>query len=141
MNEPGQSAPPAAPARPEGAPAGAEAGQAPAGAGPAEAAAVAAFWQDLWLPGLVDIHTHFMPPNVLAKVWAFFEGGRADLRGARPPSPADVDRRSSGRTRVWRVPRPRRALPGRASRHDDGVHRLHGAPRAVPGGAAGGLPR
>jgi len=49
MNEPGQSAPPAAPARPEGAPAGAEAGQAPAGAGP-EAAAVAAFWQDLGAP-------------------------------------------------------------------------------------------
>jgi hypothetical protein len=38
---------------------------------------VTAFWQDLGLPGLVDIHTHFMPPNVLAKVWAFFAAGRA----------------------------------------------------------------
>jgi uncharacterized protein len=43
----------------------------------AEAAGVTAFWRDLGLPGLVDIHTHFMPPNVLAKVWAFFDGGRA----------------------------------------------------------------
>ncbi len=42
----------------------------------AEAAAVTAFWRDLGLPGLIDIHTHFMPPNVLAKVWAFFEDGR-----------------------------------------------------------------
>ncbi len=42
----------------------------------AEAAAVTAFWRDLGLPGLVDIHTHFMPANVLAKVWAFFEDGR-----------------------------------------------------------------
>jgi uncharacterized protein len=42
----------------------------------AEVAAITAFWQDLGLPGLVDIHTHFMPPNVLAKVWAFFEEGR-----------------------------------------------------------------
>jgi hypothetical protein len=30
------------------------------------------------VPGLVDVHTHFMPQNVLAKVWAFFDevGGR-----------------------------------------------------------------
>jgi uncharacterized protein YqeY len=56
----------------------------PAGTAPAEAAAVAAFWQDLGLPGLVDIHTHFMPPNVLAKVWAFFEGGRAGMGRAWP---------------------------------------------------------
>ena len=25
------------------------------------------------VPGLVDVHTHFMPENVLAKVWAFFD--------------------------------------------------------------------
>jgi len=56
----------------------------PAGTAPAEAAAVAAFWRDLGLPGLVDIHTHFMPPNVLAKVWAFFEGGRAGVGRAWP---------------------------------------------------------
>jgi hypothetical protein len=41
-----------------------------------EAAAVTAFWRDLGLPGLIDVHTHFMPPNVLAKVWAFFESGK-----------------------------------------------------------------
>jgi len=39
-------------------------------------AAVTAFWRDLGLPGLVDVHTHFMPPNVLAKVWAVLESGR-----------------------------------------------------------------
>jgi len=43
----------------------------------AEAAAVTGFWQELGLPGLLDVHTHFMPPNVLAKVWAYFEDGRA----------------------------------------------------------------
>jgi uncharacterized protein len=43
----------------------------------AEIPAVVAFWQDLGLPGLVDVHTHFMPDNVQAKVWAFFSGGRA----------------------------------------------------------------
>jgi predicted TIM-barrel fold metal-dependent hydrolase len=43
----------------------------------AEVSAVTAFWQELGLPGLVDVHTHFMPPSVLIKVWAFFEDGRA----------------------------------------------------------------
>jgi len=43
----------------------------------AEIAEVVAFWQDLGLPGLVDVHVHFMPDNVLAKVWNFFEGGRS----------------------------------------------------------------
>src|SRR5438128_402102 len=39
----------------------------------AETAAVTAFWRGLGLPGLIDVHTHFMPSNVLAKVWAFFD--------------------------------------------------------------------
>ncbi|MGH3664602.1 MAG: amidohydrolase family protein [Egibacteraceae bacterium] len=34
---------------------------------------VAAFWRGLGLPGLVDVHTHFMPERVLRKVWAFFD--------------------------------------------------------------------
>jgi uncharacterized protein len=38
---------------------------------------VVAFWRRLGLPGLIDVHTHFMPENVLAKVWAFFEDGQA----------------------------------------------------------------
>lgn len=45
-----------------------------------EAAGVTAFWRGLGLPGLVDVHVHFMPDNVLAKVWAFFTEGR----GGRP---------------------------------------------------------
>ncbi|WP_327682556.1 amidohydrolase family protein [Streptomyces sp. NBC_00467] len=38
-----------------------------------EAADVRAFWGRLGLPGLVDVHTHFMPERVLAKVWAYFD--------------------------------------------------------------------
>ena len=34
---------------------------------------VPAFWQRLGLPGLVDIHVHFMPDRVLQKVWAYFD--------------------------------------------------------------------
>ncbi len=35
--------------------------------------AVVGFWQGLGLPGLIDVHTHFMPERVLAKVWAYFD--------------------------------------------------------------------
>lgn len=31
------------------------------------------FWRGLGLPGLVDVHTHFMPKPVLDKVWAYFD--------------------------------------------------------------------
>jgi predicted TIM-barrel fold metal-dependent hydrolase len=40
--------------------------------GPEEALEVRAFWQRLGLPGLVDVHTHFMPERVLRKVWDYF---------------------------------------------------------------------
>jgi hypothetical protein len=48
----------------------------PAGSA-AEVAEVAAFWRELGLPGLIDVHTHFMPGNVQAKVWGFFTSGQA----------------------------------------------------------------
>ncbi|MEU0130370.1 amidohydrolase family protein [Streptomyces sp. NPDC006289] len=31
------------------------------------------FWQRLGLPGIIDVHTHFMPERVLCKVWAYFD--------------------------------------------------------------------
>ena len=34
---------------------------------------VPALWRALGLPGLVDLHVHFMPQNVLDKVWAHFD--------------------------------------------------------------------
>jgi hypothetical protein len=37
---------------------------------------VPAFWHGLGLPGLADVHVHFMPPRMLRRVWAHFaEGG------------------------------------------------------------------
>ena len=34
---------------------------------------IPAFWQGLGLPGLVDIHTHFLPKSVMDAVWAYFD--------------------------------------------------------------------
>jgi predicted TIM-barrel fold metal-dependent hydrolase len=38
-----------------------------------EAREVRRFWGRLGLPGLVDVHTHFMPERVLRKVWDYFD--------------------------------------------------------------------
>jgi uncharacterized protein len=35
---------------------------------------VTAYWRALDLPGLIDVHTHFMPHRVMAKVWKYFDG-------------------------------------------------------------------
>ena len=36
-------------------------------------AGIPAYWQSLGLPGLADIHVHFLPEPMLAKVWAYFD--------------------------------------------------------------------
>lgn len=38
-----------------------------------DAAAVRAFWKGLGLPGLFDVHVHFLPPNIQRAVWAVFD--------------------------------------------------------------------
>jgi hypothetical protein len=35
--------------------------------------ATTAWWRALGLPGVYDVHTHFLPPNVQSKVWAQFD--------------------------------------------------------------------
>src|SRR4051812_28463875 len=32
------------------------------------------YWQRMGLPGLIDVHVHFMPDQVMRKVWAYFDG-------------------------------------------------------------------
>lgn len=38
-----------------------------------EAAAVRRVWSGLGLPGIIDVHTHFMPKSVMDKVWRYFD--------------------------------------------------------------------
>ncbi|HEY3506005.1 MAG TPA: amidohydrolase family protein [Actinocatenispora sp.] len=38
-----------------------------------ETARVAAFRAEIGVPHLIDVHTHFMPPRLLARVWAYFD--------------------------------------------------------------------
>ena len=38
-----------------------------------DVAPVRAFWEQLGLPGLFDVHVHFLPPNIQRAVWAVFD--------------------------------------------------------------------
>ncbi len=71
-----------------------------------------AFWRRLGLPGLIDLHVHFMPPNVLAKVWAFFESGHAGRPWPmvyKQPEPERVELlRAFGVRRFGALPYPHR---------------------------------
>jgi uncharacterized protein len=40
---------------------------------PADDADVPAFCRALGVPGLADVHTHFLPPRMLRKVWGYFD--------------------------------------------------------------------
>jgi hypothetical protein len=42
------------------------------------------FWRALGLPGLVDVHVHFLPPRVQEKVWAYFEAAETHYGAAWP---------------------------------------------------------
>lgn len=40
---------------------------------PSEADEIRQIWASLDLPGIIDVHTHFMPKRVMDKVWAYFD--------------------------------------------------------------------
>ncbi|MGB8942126.1 MAG: amidohydrolase family protein [Streptomyces sp.] len=63
---------------------GGDAEPAAGGVGEREARAVHDFWERLGLPGLIDVHTHFMPERVLAKVWDYFDSA-GPLTGVKWP--------------------------------------------------------
>ncbi|MFF7352143.1 amidohydrolase family protein [Streptomyces filipinensis] len=50
-----------------------------------EAGEVRRFWNGLGLPGLIDVHTHFMPERVLHKVWDYFDANGPLTGGLRWP--------------------------------------------------------
>ncbi len=51
---------------------------------PATDADIPAYWQALGLPGLADIHVHFLPDPMLRKVWDYFDQAEANYGLAWP---------------------------------------------------------
>ena len=74
-----------------------------------EAREVRRFWEGLGLPGLVDVHTHFMPERVLKEVWEYFDALGSLTGGVEWP----ITYRAEERERVGLLPGVRGA----------GVHR------------------
>ena len=70
---------------------------------PDEAASIRAITAVLGLSGIIDVHTHFMPHPVMAKVWRFFDdvGERSDL--AWPIAYRDDERSRVERLREFGV--------------------------------------
>ena len=56
----------------------------PAPFSPEDARSVREFTASLGLPGLIDVHTHFMPKRVLDKVWAYFDSAGPMIGRAWP---------------------------------------------------------
>jgi predicted TIM-barrel fold metal-dependent hydrolase len=88
---------------------------------PASDEAVPAFWQALGLPGLVDVHVHFLPEPILRRVWEHFDA-RGPLIGVDWP----ITYREPDEMRVARL----RAM---------GVRRFGALPYAHRPGVAGYL--
>ncbi|MGY1813943.1 amidohydrolase family protein [Blastococcus sp. SYSU D00820] len=51
---------------------------------PADDEDVPRFWRELGLPGLVDVHVHFLPDRVQAKVWRYFAEAETHYGAAWP---------------------------------------------------------
>ena len=62
---------------------------------PPEVAGVRAFWQRLGLPGLIDLHVHFLPPPIERAVWREF-----DTAGDKIGRPWPIRYRQSSEERV-----------------------------------------
>lgn len=87
--------------------------------GPATDAEVPAYWRALGLPGLADIHVHFLPESVLRKVWGVFDQAAEHYGIAWP-----VQYRTSEAERLARLRSlGARAVPSLAYAHRPGMAR------------------
>jgi predicted TIM-barrel fold metal-dependent hydrolase len=61
---------------------------------PVDDADVPRYWRELGLPGLVDVHVHFLPERMQAKVWQYFADAEAHYGAPWPVQyPLPVDQR------------------------------------------------
>jgi uncharacterized protein len=52
--------------------------------GPIADSEAVGFLSQLGLPGVIDIHVHFLPPSVMAKVWAYFDRAPEEMNVSWP---------------------------------------------------------
>jgi predicted TIM-barrel fold metal-dependent hydrolase len=77
-------------------------------------------WRALGLPGLVDVHVHFLPPRVLAAVWRYFDAAETHYGTAWPIAYRLGDDERIALLRRFGV----RAFPALAYPHKPGMARF-----------------
>jgi hypothetical protein len=75
------------------------------------------YWRSLGLPGLADVHVHFLPPRMLAKVWAYFDRAEKHYGRAWPIQYRFDETERLDRLRALGV----RAFPALAYPHKPGM--------------------
>lgn len=75
------------------------------------------FWRELGLPGLVDVHVHFMPKSVMDKVWAYFDAAGPLTGVAWPIAYREREEQRLSRLRAMGV----RAFPSLVYPHKPGM--------------------
>lgn len=78
---------------------------------------VRSWWRALGLPGLIDIHTHFMPAPVMAAVWRYFDSATEHYGRDWPVHYRGSDAERVGQLRVLGV----RAFPALLYPHKPGM--------------------
>jgi hypothetical protein len=66
---------------------------------------ITAWWQRLGLPGLIDVHTHFMPKPVMDAVWRYFEDAETHYGRAWPVHYKGTEDERVAQLRGWGVRR------------------------------------
>lgn len=86
---------------------------------PRDDADIARYLTDLGLPGLADVHVHFLPENMLAKVWAYFDEAQSHYG---TPWPIHYRYDTETRLRIVRV-LGMKAIPALTYPHKAGMAR------------------
>ncbi len=87
--------------------------------GPADDAAIPAYVAQLGLPGLADIHVHFMPDSMQQKVWSYFDDAEANYGRPWPVTYRTGEQTRLETIRTFGV----RAIPALTYPHKPGMAR------------------
>ncbi len=84
---------------------------------PGDDAQIPSYWRGLGLPGLADIHVHFLPDPVLHKVWAFFDRAEEAFGRAWPIHYRDSEAQRLATVRAFGL----RGIPSLTYPHKPGM--------------------
>ena len=105
-----------------------------------QAAEVRQIWSALGLPGVIDVHTHFMPKSVLDKVWRYFDSAGPLIGRRKITRPMSTHRAHPRNDRLHAMPGGARRCVRPAVRDGPAAHlgNLERRPIHLPAATGGG---